>query len=196
MAISNKETIIGRMAQLGLHGMTRDAWRRFSNSQKKTYDVIEFGYKMNLTDLQSAIGLAQLERLDEMHARRQRLWARYNEELKDLELELPFLPDEDKGDKHALHLYSVGLPEHIDRDEFVWTCSKIHSVILGIHYNAVPGFTAYRNKGYFCKAAEEFPIAMSWGRRTVSLSLSAGVSDDDCTRVISAVRSTYKQLSH
>ena len=71
MAISNREILINNMSTLGLHGMSRDAWKRFSESQRTSYDVIEIGYKMNLTDLQSAIGIVQLSRIHEMYARRQ-----------------------------------------------------------------------------------------------------------------------------
>ena len=60
MAISNREVLINRMATLGLHGMSRDAWKRFAESQRSSYDVIDVGYKMNLTDLQSAIGLSAI----------------------------------------------------------------------------------------------------------------------------------------
>ena len=194
MAISEKESLIQRISQLGLHGMSRDAWRRFSESQRKSYDVVEFGYKMNLTDLQSSIGLAQLERLDEMYSRRVELWGKYNHELKDIDFELPSLPDPNSEDVHALHLYAIGLPDYIDRDEFIWTCNNDHKVVLGIHYNSIPTFSVYKQHGFFSNPEQDFPVAMNWGRKTVSLSLSAGVSDEDFERIISAVKLTHKTL--
>ena len=66
---------------LGLHGLSRDAWRRFESVTKRAYDVIDFGYKMNITDLQSSIGIVQLQRLEEMRQRRKEIWKFYLENL-------------------------------------------------------------------------------------------------------------------
>ena len=172
--------------------MSRDAWKRFSESQRSSYDVVEVGYKMNLTDIQSAIGLVQLQRIDEMYKRRQELWNLYTRELSSLPLELPLLPPKDSGDQHALHLYTVGLPNHVNRDQFVWECKQLHGVTMGVHYNSVNSFSIYKKMKIFEEPPYLCPIAYDWGSRTVSLSLSASVTDQDAYRVLSAVKNTLK----
>ena len=92
MAVSKSESLIQRISKLGLHGLSRDAWRRFERSNKKVYDVTEVGYKMNMTDIQSSIGIEQLKRIDEMYERRKEIWEMYNSYLQDTNVELPSLP--------------------------------------------------------------------------------------------------------
>ena len=94
MAISQHESLISKISTLRLHGLSRDAWRRFESSQRKQYDVIDIGYKLNLTDIQASIGLIQLSRLEEMQKRRTVLWDYYTNELADLGLQLPVLPSD------------------------------------------------------------------------------------------------------
>ena len=195
MAISNREVLINRMATLGLHGMSRDAWKRFAESQRNSYDVIDIGYKMNLTDLQSAIGLVQLDRIDEMYSRRKELWDFYNSNLKDLRVELPALPSPTSGDIHALHLYTIGLPFNVDRDQFVWECKQRYGVTMGIHYNSINTFTVYKKMNLFDDPTISYPEAFAWGKRTISLSLSAAVSDDNAERVVNCVKSILYNLS-
>ena len=195
MAISNREVLINKMATLGLHGMSRDAWKRFAESQRSSYDVIDIGYKMNLTDLQSAIGLIQLERIDEMYTRRKELWEFYNNNLIDLNVELPTLPSPASGDIHALHLYTIGLPSNVDRDQFVWECKQSHGVTMGVHYNSINTFSIYRKMNLFDDPLIAYPVAFAWGKRTVSLSLSAAVSNDDAERVVNSVKLTLNKLT-
>ena len=106
MAISQHESLISKISTLRLHGLSRDAWRRFESSQRKQYDVIDIGYKLNLTDIQASIGLVQLSRLEEMQKRRTVLWDYYTNELADLGLQLPVLPS-DPDSFHAKHLFSI-----------------------------------------------------------------------------------------
>ena len=188
MAISNNQELISKMSVLGLHGLSKDAWKRFEKSQKKSYDVIEIGHKMNMTDIQASIGIAQLSRIGEMKMRRKEIWEFYSENLKGTSLLLPKL-DERKGNVHALHLYSVGLPKYMNRDEFVWKASNDFGITFGVHYNAIPTFSAY--KDFFPKESSEslYPNSMDWGQRCVSLSLSAAVKDKDCERIVDCVKS-------
>ncbi len=187
MAISNNSKFISDMACLGLHGLSRDAWRRFERTQKKPYDVINVGYKMNLTDLQASIGIVQLSRINEMRERRKAIWDYYNKELENTNLILPELP-KSSNDIHAMHLYAIGLPNNIDRDEFVWEASKNFEITFGIHYKSIPTFTAYKYLFDVFDPIKEYPVAWDWGNRTVSLSLSAAVSDDDCERIIQCIK--------
>ena len=92
MAISNHKNLISNMSCLGLHGLSRDAWKRFSESQRKSYDVEKIGYKMNMTDIQASLGNVQLSRINEMRERRKQIWDFYSKNLKETSLELPNLP--------------------------------------------------------------------------------------------------------
>lgn len=195
MAISSHENLIQEMSTLSLHGLSRDAWRRFNESKRRSYDVVQIGFKMNLTDIQAAIGIVQLSRLNDMYQRRVQLWSFYTSQLIDLGLDLPVLPAEDSGDVHALHLYTIGLPEHVDRDNFVWNCGHTHAVTMGTHYNSIPTFLIYKQMQLFDDPLLNYPVAFDWGKRTVSLSLSAAVSDSDAERVVDAVKNTLKTMS-
>ena len=123
MAVSNNPNLISKMSRLAMHGLSKDALSRFHKASKKPYEVIDIGYKMNMTDIQSSIGLVQLSRIKEMRQKRKQIWDFYNENLMNTSLLLPSLP-KTNGDVHALHLYSISLPENINRDEFVWKASN------------------------------------------------------------------------
>ena len=186
MAISSHQSLIRKMATLGLHGLSRDAWRRFESSKRKQYDVIDLGYKMNLTDLQASVGLVQLSRLGEMASVRQSLWNYYTSELSSSSLTLPSLPT-DEGSVHALHLFACGLPPSIDRDEFVWRASQEYNITLGVHYNSIPTFSAYTPYDFSHSPSDDFPVAYNWGKSTISLSLSAAVTPSDAERVATCI---------
>ena len=186
MAISNDSKFISKMSILGLHGLSRDAWRRFETSQKTSYDVVDIGYKMNLTDIQSSIGIVQLSRLKEMRQRRKNIWDFYNNELKNTSITLP-ANCQDNGDVHAMHLFAVGLPKDINRDEFVWKASQDFNITFGVHYNSIPTFTAF--KQLFKSPQLDYPNSWDWGNRTISLSLSAAVNEDDCDRIVKCLKS-------
>ena len=142
---------------------------------------------MNLTDLQSAIGRCQLRRIDKMSAHREMLWNNYNDNLQDLGLTLPSLPS-DPDSRHARHLYAIGLPQGINRDEFVWRASNEFHITLGVHYNSIPTFSAYKTLFNGECASEIFPVSYYWGKSTISLSLSAAVSIPDQDRIINCIK--------
>ena len=190
MAISNNESLIKEISLLRLHGLSKDAWRRFEKSSRSQYDVKVPGYKMNMTDIQSAIGLCR-KRINEMYKRRVEIWDFYNTSLQSLELSLPALP-EDNGSVHARHLYAIGLPSHIDRDEFVWKASRDYGVTLGVHYQAIQQFSAYKYIFNSQSDKSQCSIAQEWGKQTVSLSLSAAVSTEDATRIVDCIKDLLK----
>lgn len=193
MAVSKNESLIQSIARLRLHGLSKDAWRRFERSTRSQYDVREIGYKMNLTDIQSAIGIVQLSRIEEMSVIRTRLWEQYTSELSGVNVDLPTLP-KDKSTVHAKHLYTIGLPSRIDRDEFVWRASQEYGITMGVHYKAIPSFSAYEYLFRGHDSESRYPVAMDWGKRTVSLTLSAGVTDVDASRVAECVKILVRSM--
>lgn len=187
MVVSNDEALISRVAQLSLHGLSRGAWKRFSQGEKRTYDVEEIGYKANFTDVQAAIGLAQLDELEQNYRHRKNLWAQYIDGLLDLEVRLPTVPSDVIG-RHALHLFVINLGGDTNRNELVESFSSQHGLALGVHYQAISQFQIYRD--ILDLRINSFPIAEAWGSSCVSLSMSAGTSTEHAQKIIDALRAT------
>ena len=183
-----------RAKTLGLHGMSADAWKRFSDEGFKQYEVVEPGFKYNLTDLQAAIGLHQLARVEANLERRNDIWARYDEAFADLPVFVP--APEEPGTRHARHLYTLMLDLDrlsIDRDAFQ---AELHRrrIGTGIHYRALHLHAYYRDTyGY---GRGDLPNAEWISDRTISLPLSPKLSDDDVDDVISAVTSILDGARH
>lgn len=187
MLTTNDEGIAERVRVLSLHGLSTDAWSRYSGTNVRHYETVEPGFKYNLTDLQASLGLRQLDRIEESLERRGTLWQRYDEGLKDLPLELPQLPDPGFG-RSALHLYSPLLNEEavpFDRDTLRERLRE-KGVGTGIHFTAVHLHPFYRERYGF--RGGELPVAERISARTLSLPLSSRVQDDEIERVIEAVR--------
>ena len=118
--------------------------------------------------------------------KRKRIWEFYYKNLKESSLSLPKNNFKEEI-RHALHLFSIGLPKHIDRDEFVWKAGNEFGITFGVHYNAIPTFSAYKN--FFPKESHSlYPNAIDWGNSTISLSLSAAVSDLECERIVECIK--------
>lgn len=186
MVIARDEADIERIRILALHGMSKHAWTRFSDEGYKHYHVVECGYKYNMMDLQAAIGIHQLQRIEACWRRRQRIWRCYNEAFKDLPIGLPAA--EEQGTRHAYHLYTITIDEEkcgLSRDTFLDTMTAYH-IGVGVHYLSIPEHPYYQ-KTYSWKP-EDYPHAMRIGRQTVSLPLSAKLTDRDVADVIEAVR--------
>ncbi|MCA8973662.1 MAG: DegT/DnrJ/EryC1/StrS family aminotransferase, partial [Planctomycetes bacterium] len=152
----------------------------------KHYDVEEFGFKYNMMDLQAAIGLHQITRVDDWWQRRWQIWQRYLKELADLPLALPApWPDDER---HALHLFTVLVDRDrcgIDRDELLMRLHR-QNIGTGVHYRAIPELKVYRER--FGWRPEDHPVAYHIGQRTLSLPLSPKLSDADVESVIAALR--------
>jgi dTDP-4-amino-4,6-dideoxygalactose transaminase len=171
---------------LGLHGMSKDAWKRFSDEGFKHYDVVAPGFKYNMMDLQAAIGIHQLARVEEYWKRRERVWKRYQEAFRDLPLGLPAPVEPDT--RHAYHLYTILVdPDRagIERDAFLDGMTK-QKIGVGVHYRSIPEHPYYRRE--FGWRPEDYPEAYRIGRQTVSLPISPKLSDEDVEDVITAVR--------
>lgn len=172
-----------RMRRLALHGMTADAWRRFTDDRPKHYDVAEAGFKYNMTDLQAALGLGQLARVETNLLRREEIWARYDDELADV-VQTP--APVDPGTRHARHLYTVMVD---DRDQVRLELHR-RGIGTGVHYRAVHLHPFYRNT--FGYRRGDFPNAEWISDRTLSLPLSPGMVDSDVDAVISAVKEAVR----
>lgn len=186
MVITPSADRADRLKVLSLHGMSKDAWKRFSDDGYKHYEVIDCGFKYNMMDLQAAIGIHQLARVETNWKRRRDIWQRYDEGLSTLPITLPAAPEADT--RHALHLYTIQVDEAqagISRDGFLNAIAK-HNIGVGVHYMSVPEHPYYQEQ--YGWRPEQWPNAMCIGRQTISLPLSAKLSNPDVDDVIEAVR--------
>ena len=188
MVLTRKEEDLARIKMLALHGMSKDAWKRFSDEGYKHYFVVETGFKYNMMDLQAALGIHQLQRVETNWRRRAEIWQQYNEAFAGWPLTLPAEPEPDT--RHAHHLYTILVEEErpgISRDKFL-DAMTASNVGVGVHYLSIPEHPVYQEK--FGWRPEDYPNAMRIGRQTVSLPLSAKLTDAEVTQVIQAVQAT------
>lgn len=186
MIVGRDESRIARAKVLALHGMSKDAWHRFGDEGYKHYQVVEAGFKYNMMDLQAAIGIHQLARVERNWRRREEIWNRYKDAFSDLPIGLPAAAA--ANTRHAYHLFTVMIDEArcgISRDAFL-DAMNARRIGTGVHYLSVPEHPYYQQR--FGWRPEQWPHAMRLGRQTVSLPLSPKLTDDDAARVISAIR--------
>ncbi len=168
-----------------LHGMSRDAWGRYSEKGSWFYEVIRPGFKYNLTDIQAALGLQQLRKLNEFQARRVEIARRYNESFGRIpELSCPVTrPDVEP----AWHLYVVRLNLErlrITRNQFIEEL-KQRKIGASVHFIPVHLHPYYRDKYSF--QPDDFPVAYDAFQKIVSLPLNPRLTDQDVQDVIDAV---------
>jgi dTDP-4-amino-4,6-dideoxygalactose transaminase len=177
--------LVDRARIVSLHGMSRDAWKRYSKGGSWRYEILMPGFKYNMTDLGAAIGLQQLRKLEAMHARRAAIVAEYHDAFgKDDALELPVCRP-DVG--HAWHLYVLRLRPGvltIGRDRFIEELTA-RNIGTSVHFIPVHMHPYYRDTyGY---AADTFPVAHDAFERMLSVPLHPGLSPSDVGDVITAV---------
>ncbi len=186
MITTDNEELAQKLKIYALHGMSKDAWKRFSDDGYKHYEIIYPGYKYNMTDLQAAIGIQQLKKVDQFAKRRKEIWDFYKNELKDLPIILP--PEPAPNTKHAYHLFTILVDTNrtsVTRDELI---QKLHLLKIGtgVHYIALH-LQPYYQKTYGYKRGD-FPNAEFISDRTLSIPFSAKLSDDDVVDVVNALK--------
>ena len=185
MVLAKREEDIARIKVLGLHGMSKDAWKRFSDEGYRHYQVVDCGFKYNMMDLQAAIGIHQLRRVDAYWERRAQIWQTYNQAFADLPIGLPAPPE--LHTRHAHHLFTVLIDEAktgVSRDTFLDRMTA-EGIGVGVHYLSLPEHPYYQQT--FGWRPEDYPNAMRIGRQTVSLPISAKLSGEDIEDVIQAI---------
>jgi dTDP-4-amino-4,6-dideoxygalactose transaminase len=174
-----------RARVMALHGMSRDAWKRYDKGGSWRYEVVAPGFKYNLTDVAAAIGLWQLKKLESFHRRRVEIAEAYTAAFGSEEALQP--PAKRPHVEHAWHLYVLRLkPEalRIDRDQFIDELTT-RNIGTSVHFIPVHVHPFYRNKyGY---APNDFPVAFTNFERLLSLPMHPGLTDQDVADVIDAV---------
>jgi len=165
MILARNPEHIARARVLALHGLSKDAWHRFGDDGYKHYYVTECGYKYNMMDLQAAIGIHQLERVENSWAHRKKIWKRYQEAFAHLPLVRP--AEAETGTRHAYHLYTVLLDKKrcgIDRDTFLDEMTR-HNIGVGVHYLSIPEHPYYQQR-FGWKPEDYHSIPCLWGMMT------------------------------
>ncbi|HDN01441.1 MAG TPA: DegT/DnrJ/EryC1/StrS family aminotransferase, partial [Candidatus Bathyarchaeota archaeon] len=190
MVTTNNDDWAEEMRIKRLHGISKDAWKRYSSEGFQPYEVIYPGYKFNMMDIQAALGIHQLARVERNLKIRERYWRRYNEAFADMPEIIT--PIEEEGIKHARHLYTILLRTEmlrIDRNQFI-EALKAENIGTGIHFIALHLHKYYRET--FGYKRGDFPNAEFISDRTVSLPLSAKLKREDIESVIEGVKKLFR----
>lgn len=177
MLVTPHDEVIERARLLSLHGITRDAWKRYQNPGAWRYDVVTLGRKYNMSDIQAAIGLQQLRKSARFLERRRRIAASYLEAFRGCELLRT--PACGSFESHAWHLFVIKLEIEklsISRDEFM---EKMRSAGIGtsVHFIPLSEHPYYQEK--LGLKPEDFPNTSDCFKRIVSLPIYPGMSDED-----------------
>jgi len=185
MICTNDEALAARCRIMALHGISKDAWKRYTAEGMWYYEIVAPGFKYNMTDVAAAMGIVQLRKAQKMLARRQEIARRYNEAFSSIpQLQVPH---DNPEMQHAWHLYMLRLnleQLRIDRAQFLIELknrnigSSVHFIPLHIH--------PYYRETYGYKP-EDFPVAYREYRREISLPIYSKMSDQDISDVIAAV---------
>jgi perosamine synthetase len=179
------------MRLMALHGLSTDAWGRYSGNGTWDYQILAPGFKYNLTDIAAAIGLHQLARADEMRTARERIAARYFDALRNIEeVELP--PD-DANRIHAWHLFPIKLRLRrldIDRAAFIQALTAL-GIGCSVHWRPLHLHPYYRDVlGY---RPEDLPVASAVWERLVSLPIFSAMSEAETDMVVASVREVCRR---
>ena len=191
MATTNNPEWAERMQIMSLHGISNDAWKRYTSEGTWYYEIIYPGFKYNLTDIAAAIGIEQLKKCDEYWTERRRIAALYDEGFAELPEIKP--PACQPNVQHAWHLYVIQLELErlrINRNEFIEALKK-ENIGASVHFIPLHLHPHYRNTyGYKPK---NFPNASAVFERTVSLPIYPKMTEVDVQDVIGAVRNIVRQ---
>jgi len=193
MVTTNNDSWAQEMRIRSLHGISKDAWKRYSAEGFQPYETLYPGYKYNMMDIQAALGIHQLARVEENLKVRECWWQMYDRAFADMPEIIT--PTEQEGIRHARHLYTILIRLEmlrIDRNGFVMAL-KAENIGTGIHFTPVHLHRFYRET--FGYKEGDFPNAEFVGDRTVSLPLSARLTKQDVADVVAAVRRVIRRYA-
>jgi len=185
MAVTNDDQWAERMRVMSLHGISKDAWKRYTAEGNWYYEIIAPGYKYNLTDIAAALGIAQLRKADFFQLRRSQIADRYSEALKALpQISIPTVLNDVQ---HSWHLYVIKLNlEHldIDRNRFI---EELKNMGIGVSVHFIPLHIHPYYRELYSYEPTDFPVAFETYQRIISLPIYPKMTDADVERVVKAV---------
>jgi UDP-4-amino-4,6-dideoxy-N-acetyl-beta-L-altrosamine transaminase len=183
---TNDGQMAEKLKMMALHGMNKDAWKRFAPGGKWQYDIVTPGYKYNMMDIQAAMGIHQLRRIESFLKKREAIAGQYRNGLSDISvLRLPY---ESQNSRQTWHLYPLLIDFgrlKIDRNNFIQLMTT-ENISVNVHYIPVHLFSYYRE--HLNYKAGDFPVAERLSNSEVTLPLCTKLSSDDVEDVIAAVR--------
>lgn len=186
MLTTSSRALADRVRMLSLHGLSRDAWNRYSKKGSWYYEIVDLGYKYNMTDIQAAIGLHQLRKVDEFTRKRRRIAERYNSAFQGIsEIILP--PGDTEKSEHIYHLYTLRLKLDqlaIGRDDFI-KALRAENIGSSVHFIPLHLHPYYRKEFGFMRGA--YPVAEAIFDSIVSLPIYPSMSEEDVNDVVKAV---------
>jgi dTDP-4-amino-4,6-dideoxygalactose transaminase len=188
MLVTDDLAVADRVRLMSLHGISRDAWKRYTASGSWYYEIEDAGFKYNMTDLAAAIGLVQLTRADELLAARRALAAAYGARLAASSVaDLVEIPSDAPDGSHAWHLYIIRLALErlsIDRGAVIDALKEL-GIGTSVHFIPLHLHPYYRRTGSYRPG--DFPVATHEYERVVSLPIWPGMTDADVERVVSGL---------
>jgi perosamine synthetase len=188
MVTTGRDECAARIKSMRLHGLSGDAWNRYSDKGKWYYEILDFGFKYNLTDLAAAIGIQQLKRSDDFYKRRREIASMYSDGFSDLDTCV--IPREADFGTHAWHLYilRVNLPALLrGRDEVIRSLQE-KGIGTSVHFIPLHLHPIYQKSFGYRQGA--FPNAERVFEGAISLPIYPGMTDAQVGRVVEAVRDT------
>jgi dTDP-4-amino-4,6-dideoxygalactose transaminase len=190
MVLTNRDDVMHNVRLYALHGMDRDAWKRYTQNGRWRYDVCVTGHKCNLPDMSAALGLAQLDRLPAMQAHRDEIAGTYADALLEIPGVTPVAPPLRPRDRHAWCMYVVRVSERdcgVSRDAFI---DGLHARNIGtsVHYIPTHTFSAFADY-----ANADLPATNAVWQELVSLPMYPGLTHADQADVIAAIRSVVSE---
>jgi len=191
MVVTDRPDLMERMRLMHLHGMSKDAWKRYTKNGSWSYEILAPGFKYNLTDIAAAIGVHQLRKAEEFRQRRLAIADHYDAAFRDL----PgvSIPEVEDRDGHGWHLYVIQVdPESltIGRNEFI---ERLVARNIGVSVHFIPLHIHPYYRGRYGFQPTDYPHAFAAYERILSLPIYAKMTDDDVRHVVDAVRDIARE---
>ena len=191
MVTTENNELAEKIRILSLHGISKDAWKRYSSEGSWFYEIIYPGYKYNFTDIQSSIGIHQIRRLKEFQKQKKKIVEIYNESFEKISGINP--PVVRKNVEHAWHLYPITIEESkigINRNQFIEELKKLN-IGTSVHFIPIHMHRYYKEKFGF--KDNDFPIASDVYKKILSLPLFSKMTENDAYDVINAIKIIIKK---
>ena len=188
MIITSKKLNAKKIKSSALHGLSKDAWSRFSDKGYNHYFVNDLGFKYNMTDLSASLGIDQINNIDSLWKKRKKIWDLYQKNFNKLDVILPYNSFKDL--KHSYHLFTLRINNKnnkakLNRDKFIRLMHE-KKIGTGVHYLSIPEHPYYKAK--FKWKVNDYPISKKIGRETVSIPLSPFLKKKEIKYIIENVK--------